>query len=419
MKVLWLSNKALSDHDYGNTATWLDAMALGLISPGGVELGNICMGFVQKITRMDYGPVRQWVVPCTVKINGNGLPSERMVTEIINAVTEFAPDLVHVWGTENYWGLLTARRLIQKAALLETQGFKSRIAGVFHGGLSYREQLACVGFKEILRRSTIWQGRKHYERWADFEKEIISGHDYIDVQTKWGESQVKAINRKGTTFDTALILREPFYEARQWQYSGKHQIFCSAAYPVPFKGLHIAVKAVAILKEILPDIRLRIAGALQRKGIRQDGYFAWINRQIIKLGIESNIEWLGALDGEEMVKEMSDASVMLIPTYMENCCTTMQEAMMIGTPVVSTYTGGLPDIARDEESALFFPVGDEVICAYQMERALTDKGLSIRLSQEARKIALARNDRKRVIERQMNIYRLVLDAGKQRQIGPL
>jgi glycosyltransferase involved in cell wall biosynthesis len=93
----------------------------------------------------------------------------------------------------------------------------------------------------------------------------------------------------------------------------------------------------------------------------------------------------------------------------------MQEAMMVGTPVVATYTGGLPTLAKDEESALFFPPGDAAMCAFQLERVLTDVDLSLRLSNEAKKISLQRNDRTRIVQRQLDIYRQVLleahDAG--------
>ena len=55
------------------------------------------------------------------------------------------------------------------------------------------------------------------------------------------------------------------------------------------------------------------------------------------------------------------------------------------------------------------------MCAFQLERVLTDVDLSLRLSNEAKKISLQRNDRTRIVQRQLDIYRQVLleahDAG--------
>ena len=61
-----------------------------------------------------------------------------------------------------------------------------------------------------------------------------------------------------------------------------------------------------------------------------------------------------------------------------------------------------------------FSSGDEAMCAYQLERILTDKELALRLSRESRKIARVRNDRRRIVERQLEIYRQVTEASRQR-----
>src|SRR6266567_4145935 len=174
MKILWLSNKRLSGQDNGSTATWINAMSDGLVNAGQVELANICTGFVTEFTRQDFGQIKQWLVPATAKLHGDGLPDKKIVEQIVQAVRDFSPDLIHVWGTEGYFGLLTARKLLDGATLLETQGLKFRIAEVYHGGLSLGEQWSCLGVKEILRQTAIWQCRKKFQKWGVFEKEIIA-----------------------------------------------------------------------------------------------------------------------------------------------------------------------------------------------------------------------------------------------------
>jgi glycosyltransferase involved in cell wall biosynthesis len=142
--------------------------------------------------------------------------------------------------------------------------------------------------------------------------------------------------------------------------------------------------------------------------LRLDGYTAWLNRLALKLGIDSNIEWLGPLDACAIMNELISADAMLLPSYVENCSTTMQEAMMVGTPVVAAYTGGLSSLARDEVSALFFPAGDEALCASRLERVFTDRNLADSLSTNARNVAKLRNDPEKVTARQLEIYRQVI-----------
>ena len=58
------------------------------------------------------------------------------------------------------------------------------------------------------------------------------------------------------------------------------------------------------------------------------------------------------------------------------------------------------------------------MCAYQLERLLTDRDMALRLSLESRKIAQVRNDLRRIVWRQLEIYRRVAEASRQRG-GPL
>lgn len=84
---------------------------------------------------------------------------------------------------------------------------------------------------------------------------------------------------------------------------------------------------------------------------------------------------------------------------------------MLGVPAVASYTGGIPCLCKDEESALFFTPGDEVMCAYQLERLLTDRQLAVRLSRTARAIATERNGPEKIVSRQFEIYRQVIADG--------
>lgn len=408
MKILWLCNKVLSEQDSGTTGTWLDAMAQALARSGEVELGNIAQGKVARCTRQDCGTIRQWVIPAR-PVGRDGLPPKSVIADVTKSVDEFAPDLVHIWGTESYWGLLTARGVIRVPALLEMQGLKGAIARVFAGGLTWAEQLHCIGPKEIIKQSTISQGRMRFARWGRFEQEIIRGHRWITTQSEWIRAWVKSINPDCQLFHNDLALNSAFY-ADSWRLPVTDQkiIFCSAAYPVPYKGLHVAIRAIAVLKRRLPNVKLHIAGAHQRQGLRQEGYVAWLNRQVKELGVQDEVVWLGALTASQIVEQMRQASAMVLPTFIENCSTAMQESMMFGIPLVVSYVGGLPSLARDEESVLFFPAGDEVMCAYQLERLLMDRALAERIGKRAREIALVRNDPERIVRNQIEIYRQVL-----------
>ena len=145
-----------------------------------------------------------------------------------------------------------------------------------------------------------------------------------------------------------------------------------------------------------------------RTGIRQDGYISWINALVRELHLQAHVEWLGMLSASQIVRELQNAGAALIPTYIEGYCVWMAEAMRVGTPTVAAFTGGTSYLGRDEASSLFFPRGDVAMCTYQLERILTDRALAMRLSQESRAIAIQRNDLKRIVDRQVQIYKEIL-----------
>ena len=144
MRILWLSNKNLSTQETGRTGTWLDAMASGLIATNQLELCNLSMGAVKAPTRQDAGRIQQWIVPAA-QLCRNGLPPQQVIDGILDIVKSISPELIHVWGTEIYSGLLTARGLVRAPAVLEIQGLKEPYARAYAGGLTVREQRACIG----------------------------------------------------------------------------------------------------------------------------------------------------------------------------------------------------------------------------------------------------------------------------------
>ena len=239
---------------------------------------------------------------------------------------------------------------------------------------------------------------------------MIRGHEFVDVQSAWVGAHVDGINPAAQRFSVDRVLREPFYAAEGWQPSGSNTVFCTAAYTAPFKGLHVAVRALKLLRSRIPDARLRIAGAHQRNGIRQDGYMRWIGGIVRHSGLAKAIDWLGPLDGEQIVAELQSAAAVAIPSFAETYCVALAEAMRVGTPAVVSVTGGTAHLGDDEHSCLFFPPGDEAACAHQLERVMLDAELARRLSRESREVATRRHDSERIVQRQLGIYRKVLDS---------
>jgi glycosyltransferase involved in cell wall biosynthesis len=384
-------------------------MAPRLLRCGQVTLGAIATAPVTQTTRQDCGEISQWLVPGVNNSNINHLPSENDIRSIVAAAKEFRPDIVHVWGTEYFWGLLTARKYLPYPSLLEIQGLKVPCSRVYDGGLSLREILACIGIREVLRKNTILQQKKKFAEWACFENEIIAGHANITTQSLWVEAWIRSVNPSCNLYHTELVLRDEFYDSGPWNPSGNFTIFTSAVASGPYKGLHDAIRAIGILRDRIPSVKLRIAGGHQKKGIRQNGYIRWVNGLIRRYDLSKNVEWLGPLSAMEIARELQNCAAALMPSHCETYSVAFAEAMQLGVPLITSFTGGTAWLGKDEESALFYPAGDDVMCAHQLWRVLTDPELAGRLSKKGREIAVSRNDPQKIVLNQLEIYRRVID----------
>jgi glycosyltransferase involved in cell wall biosynthesis len=253
------------------------------------------------------------------------------------------------------------------------------------------------------------EGKSFYDEWGQFEAEMMAGHRWAICQTPWQEAQMASNRPDATLFHLDLPLRKPFEQSEGWKpHAGEPQIFCCASHWSPSKGLHVAVRSLALLKRQFPDVQLRIGGGKVGKGIFQDGYLRWLAGLVRKLGLDENVHWLGPLNATRIADELRSSSAAVIPTFIESYCMVFAEAMRIGTPTIVSYTGGTAYLGKDEETCLFFVPGDEAMCAYQLARALSDRDLTVRLSLASRRIAAQRHDQARIVEEQLRIYQHVV-----------
>lgn len=415
IKVFWFCNAAFSNTKSNATGTWLYAMANALAGSGEIQLFNITQGPVKNATRQDYQSIRQWIIPYkSFKINV--LPSLRTIREIQAIVDDVKPDIIHIWGTERYWGLLTARGYLNGNIVLEIQGLMFVIEKYFYSGLSFLDIIKCFGINEFIKPTGSLFGQKYaFRRWGKFEKEMLMKHDIISTQSDWVRVHVKDVNPAAQLFKTSISLRSEFIEADRWDIDRcePYHIFTSISSVVSYKGLHILLDATALLKKRYPQIRLLIAGPVLH-GIWQGGYTKWLKKKIKLLSIDENVLWLGQLDAKNLVMQMHKANVVVIPSFVESYCVALDEALTVGVPTVATFAGAMPELAMHEKTALFFSPGDVAMCANAIGRFFEDRGFAKEISWNAY------NEKRTkicpdIVSSQIAIYREIIDNNGNKQ----
>lgn len=144
----------------------------------------------------------------------------------------------------------------------------------------------------------------------------------------------------------------------------------------------LAPKVLAKLSKDIPDIQLIMVG--HDKG---DGSLQKTQRIAVELGVSSRIEFAGLVSKAEVPVWLNKGDILLNTTNVDNTPVSVLEAMACGLCIVSTHVGGIPYLLESESDALLVPPDSPDAMARAVSRILTERGLSEKLSYNARKKA--------------------------------
>ncbi len=116
---------------------------------------------------------------------------------------------------------------------------------------------------------------------------------------------------------------------------------------IPLKGQQELITAFAIAFEQISNVELIIAGSGELKNTLQ--------KQINQLGLQEKISLIGLIDREEVINQMDQANLFVLPSHYETFGVVLIEALSRGIPVISTYSGGPECIVNHKNGLLVEP----------------------------------------------------------------
>ena len=163
------------------------------------------------------------------------------------------------------------------------------------------------------------------------------------------------------------------------------------------KGIDVLLKALAEIKNRVREFRLLLAG----DGPERDRLLALAAR----LGLKNNLIVLGHISREDMEREFERAWVQVVPSlWSEPFGNVATEAMVRGTAVIASATGGLSEIVADGKTGLLVPPGSVQALAAALEKNLCDKRLAERFGSAGHVRALSEFSESRCLDRFMALY---------------
>lgn len=259
-------------------------------------------------------------------------------------------DAVQVWGTEYAHAVpaLEVAKDLHIPSVIYIQGMMEAISHYATGLLPLRTMLRYTTLRDLYRGQMWAFQNKWFQRGAKVEKDLLKLSGSVIVENNWAEMFCKSVNPNLKVFRIPLSINEVFFK-EEWSHEKMepYTILSNASGPA-YKGTHILLKALVLVKKQYPDVKLYIpGGSLISHGLiarqKARGYCNYITDIIKKYDLTDNVQFTGYLTQTQLAKKLSEVNVFVLPSAIENHSSSLKEAMAVGTPSVASQVGGVPE----------------------------------------------------------------------------
>ena len=154
--------------------------------------------------------------------------------------------------------------------------------------------------------------------------------------------------------------------------SQQHQIIMAGRL-VPEKGYNFMISAMSLLNKKGIKVKLDIYG--------EGPLLEEINQKIESYDLTSKISINKSVEHKVLFNKIFHSDLLVMSSISEGLPMAAAEAMVIGTPIIATKVGGLPEMIEDKISGILVDSKDPEALANAIEKVLKDKDLQIQLSE--------------------------------------
>jgi len=174
----------------------------------------------------------------------------------------------------------------------------------------------------------------------------------------------------------------------------------------PRKGVTDLIQAIRIIKEKGIPVTLHLAGA-----VRSQEYYDRALQLIQESALQETVRFLGLVPEGDLLREFSEAVVIVLPSYEETAPLTIQQAMAAGKPVVASKVGGIPYLVEDGVNGYLVEAGDVAGLADKLVDLLNNDDKRREMGASARQKAIERFQIAKTISKTVEIYHQVIKEG--------
>lgn len=419
MRVLWIVNMLLPEiAQHLNVKTslsgsWMEDASQKLSKKGSVNLSIACV-YGKEFKKIKINNITYYLIPGTSR---DFLFYNKKLKKYWNLIIEDErPDIVHIHGTEYTHSISYLRGNHNIPTVVSIQGTLNRIKDIYYGEMTTCEVLRFRTFKEYLKFNGIIEMRMLHKKNAKYESEIIRSVGYANCVNTYQESITLNINPNINVFQLEYNLRNGFYNSPKWKLDTDNRltIFTNPG-GTPLKGLHKLLYAINIVKRSYPSIQLRVPGFNHSNGVLKvtSGYSKYIKYLIKKLNLENNITFLGGLNESEMISNMLNSRMVVIPSAIETVSLILREAMYLGVPSIASFRGGMADYITNKVDGFLYDFPEVEYLATRIIELIENDELCLTFSKNAIAKAELSHQREHNIEQMHNMYEQIVEEKRK------
>lgn len=328
---------------------------------GGIRVHRLCRSAWPQFLDVQAGPTRR---------------------RVLEKIREIDPDIVHWHET---YGLPAPCR--DRAQLFTVHGFDS-------------ENLLAESARWCGPRSVAW-------RWAEkrgfgYHRDLVSINPYVKQRIEpFTNGRIHEINNP---------LDERFFHMEHRE-SENPRVLC-VGWISPRKNTLTSLRAFALARKQTGKGVLVIAGSAP-----EPSYLEKIKTEVADQGIQDHVEFLGHVGHDQLARELSHASIFLLPSLQENAPMAIAEAMAVGVPVIASNRCGMPYMVEHGVTGYLVEPNDCNDIAALLAGLLGDPKLRLEMGSRGKAAAREKFHPRSVASQTLKVYRSILATRKAEAAG--
>lgn len=354
MRILWITNIAIGEMSAKLTGKpmgglWMDALLTQLLKNKKNSYIIVTSNDTKEVVSEQLSDAKHYFIPGGISVQYRR-NAEIAKKEWRTIFEEEKPDIIQIWGTEyshSVYGAEVAKEM-GIPSVVYIQGVMKAIARYATGDVPFWSMVKYTTIRDIYRWQPLFLQNKWFEKRAKIEEKLLGLSGNIVIENKWAESFCKSINPYLEVYKIPLNINEAFSKVA-WDIKKieRHSIMCNASGPA-YKGLHILLNALLLVREQYSDVKIYIPGRsilVNSKIKRQKypGYWGYITDFILKNNLQDNVIFTGYKTQKELAELLSKRNVFVLTSAIENHSSSLKEAMAVGTPSIAAQVGGVAE----------------------------------------------------------------------------